>query len=331
LPAKSVVTYNISYSGYFNLVSAVIDLMSSDLDGAQYVRGALCGLAAVSIWSGWIVVARLALRTSLTPWDIAALRFGVAGLLLLPYVFNKGLALDRLGWAGLTAIVLGGAAPVFLANWGLMFAPAAHAGALFPGVMPLMVALLAVALLREKFTSTKKLGFAFVLPGTLAIVWGSGGEFGSWQTVGHGLFLGAGLAWAFYTVAMRKARLDGLHAAAISAVGSMLLYLPIFALLQGKTIAIASWGDLGLQALVQGVLTAIISLLLYGRAVAILGASSGAAFAALCPAMTALMGIPILGEWPSRIEWMAITLISTGVYFVSGGPLPRIFRRLQTA
>ncbi len=297
--------------------------MSNDRDGTQYLRGALYGLAAVSIWSGWIVVARLGLRTSLTPWDIAALRFGVAGLLLLPYVFNKGLAFDRLGWVGLAAIVLGGAAPVFLANWGLLFAPAAHAGALFPGVMPLMVALLAAAFLREEFTFTKKLGFAFILPGVLAIVWGSGSEFGSWQNVGHGLFLSAALAWAFYTVAMRKARLDGLHAAAISAVGSMLLYLPIFALMPGTKLAIASWSDLGLQAFVQGVLTAIISLLLYGRAVGILGASSGAAFAALCPAMTALLGIPILGEWPKPIDWTAISLISAGVYIVSGGPLPR--------
>src|SRR4051812_35439404 len=101
---------------------------------AEYLRGALYGLAAVSIWSGWIVVARLGLQTSLTPWDIAALRFAVAGLLLLPYIASKGLALERLGWLGLAAIVLGGAAPVLLANTGLLFAPAAHAGALFPGV-----------------------------------------------------------------------------------------------------------------------------------------------------------------------------------------------------
>jgi drug/metabolite transporter (DMT)-like permease len=326
LLVASGITCNLPYKGYETLLAHEAATMSNDRDGRQYLRGALYGLAAVSIWSGWIVVARLGLRTSLTPWDIAALRFGVAGLLLLPYVFNKGLAFDRLGWVGLAAIVLGGAAPVFFANWGLLFAPAAHAGALFPGVMPLMVALLAAAFLREEFTSTKKLGFAFILPGVLAIVWGSGSEFGSWQNVGHGLFLSAGLAWAFYTIAMRKARLDGLHAAAISAVGSMLLYLPIFALMPGTKLAIASWSDLGLQAFVQGVLTAIISLLLYGRAVGILGASSGAAFAALCPAMTALLGVPILGEWPKPIDWTAISLISAGVYVVSGGPLPRLSR-----
>lgn len=296
--------------------------MSSDRGAEQYLRGALYGLAAVSIWSGWIVVARLGLRTSLTPWDIAALRFGVAGILLLPYVFKNGLAIDRLGWAGLAAIVLGGAAPVFLANSGLLFAPAAHAGALFPGVMPLMVGLLAAVLLKEAFTTGKKIGFALILPGVLAIAWSSGGELGSLQNIGHGLFLGAGLAWAFYTVAMRKARLDGLHAAAISAVGSMILYLPVFTFLP-NTLTAAPWSDVALQAVVQGVLTAIISLLLYGRAVSILGASSGAAFAALCPAMTALLGIPILGEWPTVLDWMAISLISAGVYIVSGGPIPR--------
>src|SRR5882672_7500371 len=136
------------------------DFTVSGRTAAEYVRGALYGLAAVSIWSGWIVVARLGLRTSLTPWDIAALRFGVAGILLLPYVLFKGLAFDRLGGVGLAAIVFGGGAPVLLANSGLMFASAAHAGALFPGVMPLMVALLAAVILREAFTTTKKIGFA---------------------------------------------------------------------------------------------------------------------------------------------------------------------------
>ncbi len=289
----------------------------------RYMRGALYGLAAVSIWSGWIVVARLGLRTSLTPWDIAALRFGVAGTLLLPYVLIKGFALERLGGAGLAAIVFGGAAPVLLANSGLLFASAAHAGALFPGVMPLMVALLAAAFLGETFTKAKKIGFALILPGVLTIVWGSNGEIGSSANVGDLLFLGSGLAWAFYTIAMRRARLGGLHAAAISAVGAMLLYLPVFPLTTGTTLVNAPWSDIALQGFVQGVLTAIISLILYGRAVSILGASSGAAFAALSPAMTALLGIPILSEWPNGIEWVAIIMISAGVYVVSGGPLPR--------
>ena len=291
---------------------------------AVYARGALFGLAAVSIWAGNIVVAGLGLRSSLTPWDISAIRFAVAGLVLLPYLQRRGFALDRLGWIGLAALVLGGAPTVLLANAGLLFAPASHAGALFPGVMPLMVAVLAAAILKEAFTAQKRVGFALIATGVVGIVWGSGGTIGTAQNIGHLLFLGSALAFACYTVAMRRARLDGLHAAAISAVGSMLIYMPPYAIAAGTSVFDASASAIALQALVQGLLTAVI---FYGLAVGILGASSGAAFAASCPAMTAFMAIPILGEWPSAIDWIAIALISTGVYVVSGGPLPGDRRR----
>jgi drug/metabolite transporter (DMT)-like permease len=151
----------------------------------------------------------------------------------------------------------------------------------------------------------------------------SDGTIGSRQSIGHGLFLAAGFLWACYTVAIRKARLDGLHAAALAAVGALVSYVPAYALATGLAVLRAPWRDIALQAIVQGLLTAVVSLMLYGRAVSILGASSGAAFAAFCPAMTALIAIPLLGEWPRSGDRVAIIAISVGVYLVSGGPLPR--------
>jgi len=89
----------------------------------DYVRGAFYGLSAVCIWAAFIVVSRLGVRTSLTPWDVAAIRFAVAGILLLPYLIGRGLALDRLGWVGVAAVVMGCGAPmVLLVNAGLLFA-----------------------------------------------------------------------------------------------------------------------------------------------------------------------------------------------------------------
>jgi drug/metabolite transporter (DMT)-like permease len=241
-----------------------------------YVRGVLYGLAAVCIWAAFIVVSRLGVRTSLTPWDVAAIRFGVAGLILLPYIVRKGLALERLGWIGVGAIAIGCGAPmVLLVNAGLLFAPAAHGGALFPGVMPLMVAVLAAAILKEAFTVEKKAGLVLIVLGAIGIVWGNGGTLGTTQNVGHALFLAAGLVWAGYTVAMRRARLDGLHAAAIAAVGSLVLYLPAYAAIAGTSVFRAPLFDIALQAVVQGLLTAIVALLLYGRMVSLLGATGG--------------------------------------------------------
>jgi len=168
----------------------------------------------------------------------------------------------------------------------------------------------------------KRVGLVLILAGVIGVVWSAGGTIGTQQNIGHVLFLGGALLWASYTVAMRRARLDGLHAAAIAVVVTLVLYLPVYAVFAGANLLKAPLADIALQAFVQGFLTAVISLVLYGRAVSILGASSGAAFPALCPAMTAVLAIPILGEWPAAIDWIAIILISAGVYVVSGGPLP---------
>jgi drug/metabolite transporter (DMT)-like permease len=121
---------------------------------------------------------------------------------------------------------------------------------------------------------------------------------------------------------MRRAKLDPLHAAALVSTGSLVIYLPIYLAMYGRRLAQIPLADITVQAMFQGVLVTIVSLLLYGRAVAILGASGGASFGALVPALSALIAIPRLREWPSDSDWVGIALISTGVYLTSGGPLP---------
>lgn len=295
---------------------------------SEYIRGSLYGLAAVSMWAAWIVAVRLGIRTSLQPWDITAIRFGVAGLILLPYLLKRGIAVDRLGWAGLAAIMVGGGAPIILLSYGgLLFAPAAHPASLFTALIPLYVAILAAVVLGEAFTIAKRIGLALIVAGVLGIVWGAGGTIGSRQNIGDTMFIGAGMLWACYTVALRNARLEGVHAAAIAVVGSLIAYVPVYTIIFGTSLFKATWHDLALQAFVHGFLVAVISLVLYGRAVSILGASNGSAFAALGPAITALLAIPILGEWPAMSDWVAMLLISVGVYIASGAPLPAMHLR----
>jgi hypothetical protein len=90
---------------------------------SPYLKGAVFGFAAVSIWAS--VITRLAVTTSLDAWDVVALRFGVAGLLLSPVLVQRGLARNRLGWPGLAVIIAGTGAPYALvAAVGLRFAPA---------------------------------------------------------------------------------------------------------------------------------------------------------------------------------------------------------------
>ena len=299
------------------------NLIKDPASAWQFVIGAVCAIAAVTIWAGWLVMMRLGITTTLTASDLTALRFAVAGMVLLPVVWRKGLAFDRLGWPGFMAVVIGAGAPVpLLVGVGLSFAPVADASVLTYGISPLIVACVAAAALKERLVPIRKSGLVLVGLGGLVIGGLGISSFGGRQSIGHLLFLTAACLWACYTVAIQRARLDGLHAAAIAAVVSLVVYSPLYLIFIANRILEVRLTDLMSQALYQGVVAAAVSLALYGRSITLLGASKAAAFVALAPVMAALMAIPALGEKPASIDWLAIGMIAAGVYLASGAPVP---------
>ena len=78
---------------------------------------------------------------------------------------------------------------------------------------------------------------------------------------------------------------------------SLIVFLPVCFFVCGARLLEASLQDNALQAFVYGVLTAVVPLLLFGRAVSHHDASNGSSFVALCPSITALAAIPVHGEW----------------------------------
>ena len=291
---------------------------------SNYLKGSVCGIAAASIWAGWSAMTRLAVTTGLDAQDIPALRFGVAGLLLLPIAIRRGLARDRLGWLGLGGIIIGQGAPYALvAALGLRLAPAYDQGALNPGCMPLFVALIAVTILGEKPARAQKLGLSLIFSGALMMILWHGSAWSTSRRFGDTLFLAASFLTAGFTVILQQAKLDPIHAAALVSAGSLVTYGPVYLLIHGFRLAEVPLAELAVQVMFQGIVVTVIALVLYGRAVDILGASGGSAFGALVPALSAMLAIPLLGEWPSDTDWSAIALISGGVYLASGGPLRR--------
>ena len=295
---------------------------SSTLSRAKYLRGAAWGIFAISIWVGWILLTRYGVTTSLSPYDITALRFACAGLLLLPILIRDGFGIQKIGLKLWLIICIGAGAPyVMIASSGLKFAPAAHAGALIPGTMPLWAALLAMLFLKEKISGVRKLGLAMIPVGILIFV-GAGlthFETGYWR--GHLLFISAAICWASFTVAMRKASASGftaLQAAAVVSVVSALIYLPIYALWLPHRIAEAPMNAIVIQTIYQGIFVSVISLFAYARAVSILGASLGASFASLVPVLAMLAAIPLLGEIPKPSDYLGIAAVTMGVFLSSG-------------
>ncbi len=287
--------------------------------GRGALGGSLWALLAVAVWSGWMVVTRVAVTSDLAAEDLAALRFSSAGLILLPVIWRRGFALARLGWRGLAVVTLCAGVPyVLLASHGLGLARAAEAGVLIPGTIPLFVGLLSLLLLRERLGVIACLGLGLIVAGvailTLPAVLAAAGA----QLLGFGVCLLSALIWAVYTIAARRAALDAMHMTAIITVASALWFLPVYLLLPDQALWRADGMSIAVQLLYQGPLTGIVALYAYTRAVDILGAARSAAFTALLPLTTLLLAIPVLGEWPSLVDTAGAVLAAFGVLLASG-------------
>jgi drug/metabolite transporter (DMT)-like permease len=289
---------------------------------ASFWAGAAWALFAISIWAGWFISTRLDAGSGLTAYDIVALRFGVAAVILLPITIRLRCGLGLLHWTTTLALFAGsGVIYSLLTTAGVFFAPAAEGAALTPGVMPMATALLSVLLLKERLARSQITGLCLILAGVIAIA-GFGlfqGAHRAW--IGHILFVMGAFLFAGYTIALRRSGLSGLEAAALVSIWSSAVYLPFYAALLHPRLLEVPPASLVIPAIYQGILTNVISLFAYGRAVSALGPSRAAPFAALIPAFSALLGLAILGEHPTLADWTGIACVSCGVYAASGAPL----------
>ena len=166
--------------------------------------------------------------------------------------------------------------------------------------------------------------------GLVALGWDGLANHGELTWLGDAMFALGGLFWASYTIGSRVWRVEPLHATAVVGVLSMVLYLPGYALLGGADLAAAPWREIVIQAVFQGVLSAVVALLLYTRAVAIFGAARGAVFAALVPTFSLLIAIPLLHETPTELQLVGVTFVTAGMVFALGLHDPAKWRSLPT-
>jgi drug/metabolite transporter (DMT)-like permease len=276
--------------------------------------GIAAALSTVLITIGWTLATRSGVTTTLSPPDLAVLRYGVPALVLAPVWLRHGIVPPP-GQRWLTAVmVLGGGLPfALIAMAGAQFAPVAHMGALLQGTMPLMCAVLAAVLLKEGLGAARLVGFSLVIIGDAVIAAPAlaGAHAGAWR--GHALFLAAGLLWALYTVAFRKSGQTALTMAAVIAAWSSILAVPLWWFVGSSSLLSASLAELAVQILWQGVMAGVIAVAAYGVAIRRLGASNAALAGALMPAGTAIGGLLVLGETFDAATMVGIALTTIGV------------------
>ncbi|MDF0595209.1 DMT family transporter [Psychromarinibacter halotolerans] len=283
------------------------------------VRTSLAGLGwaitAITIWSGSLVMLRLGVTTSLNAYDLTMLRFGVAAVILAPVALRHGAGTDKLGTAGGGAMVVAFGAPyVLLIALAMKTAPAAAAGALNPGVMAVVSVVLGRVVLGDAVGGPRSVGLAVTAFGIVLFTHAGGAV-----TTGHLILIATGVLWAGYALIVRRAAVPALNATAIVAVGSAVVYLPVYVVALPKQIGAAPLTDILVQAGFQGVLVSVVAIYAFNRSAEVLGPVAGASLPALIPVATLGLGVVVLGEPAGRGEVASAILLTAGLVMILVG------------
>ncbi len=274
-------------------------------------KGYFLLLITMLIWGSFTLMSRIGAKQALSPWDITALRFAVAFVVLLPiqlwrqewrFLFDKRL---------LCLAVIGGIGYSCAVYSGFNHAPAAHAAIWLNGFLPLATAIGAYVLLKEPFGKHTWISLVFMacgLGGMITVMWYEG-EFH--LSIGDAFFVLAASLWGTYTVFLKRWMLPPWQAMTGVAIWSAVIYLPIYVLWLPQNLSHVSITHMWQQAIFHGVFVVIIAMLAYIGAVERLGAFKTGSLLALAPFLAALAAVPLLNE-PLNLA-IGVGLVGMGI------------------
>jgi drug/metabolite transporter (DMT)-like permease len=274
--------------------------------------GYIAAALAVLIFAAYPVATRAGVAHAFRPDDLVLLRFGIAALLLSPVLALRSRTLSFGVWRDSAALSLyQGAGMAALVVCGLQYAPASHAAALGPGVVPAWTALFGYLLFSRRPPFVRLLGIGMILAGTACLL--SVGATGRDTLLGDVLFLAASALGAMYFLRLRDCGMDTFLAAALVSLYSALAMLAWYALNRAMPFAGVDAAALLWQALWQGLLIGVLALVALNHAIAKLGGQRTSVLLALVPVAGMLLGGIFLAEIPQAGEWLGAVAISLGV------------------
>lgn len=279
-------------------------------------------IACTLIWGGTFIAGHI-VSNALPPLTAAAIRFSIAAALLLVLAWQREGGLPRLSMQQLGATAALGLTGIFLYNFCFFSALGqmeASRSALFIAINPIVTALAAAAVLRERLTWRKWAGIGIAFVGAAVLI--TRGEplaamHDISQSIGLGelMMLGAVSCWAAYTLVGRAA-LKGLSPIAATTYAS-LWGLGFLLLAAARELPGVAWGALGWQVWASvtylGAFGTVVAFVWWYEGVKALGPARTAVFNNLVPVFGVSLAALMLGEQVMASMVAGGVLVAAGV------------------
>ena len=257
------------------------------------------------------------MHTTLSIFDLIAIRFGVSGLVVLPFILYfkpwKTLTLFR---AIVYSFLLGPIYMMFVFS-GFIYAPASHSAVFFNGFLPFLTLLITSLWLKKRISRLQIISVFLILLGAFLILLDGASLKIENSWLGDLLFLIAGLLFSIYIVVSREWKITISELIFCTAFLNFLIYLPIWIIFIPKNFGSISNTDLFTQIIFQGIVPNLIGLLLVTIAVKKIGSAPTSAFLAGVPATASILSVFILGEYLGIKGWIGILSITPGILILA--------------
>ncbi|HCO06964.1 MAG TPA: EamA family transporter, partial [Acinetobacter ursingii] len=202
--------------------------MSPRAQGYVFIAITMC------IWGGFTIFSRLNAHWHISAWDIAALRFAIAFVILMPIlIYKKDLAFLWTKESVILALI-GGVGYCLTAYSAFLYAPAAHAAIFLNGCIPLCTALAAYLLFKQPFDRHTWWSVGIMLAAIALMSYLMSRDQQSHFGLGDILFVMSAIWWGIFTVLLKQWKLSAWHSMASVAIWSAIIYLPIYLLFLPK-------------------------------------------------------------------------------------------------
>lgn len=281
------------------------------------ILGYAAAVAITFIWAGWLVASRMGAKSTITIYDLTALRYGVSALVALPIVlYYKPWQTMSLRRIAILSSLLG---PVYVLSIYLAFvyAPAAHGGIFMNGALPAITLFASWALFKQRVHQFQIVGIVLIATGTVMAVADATGfsMVGAWK--GDLLFLLAAFFFSGYMIVARTWNISTTQVLFCGSIINAVLFVPVWYWFLPSGLAEASQSQLIIQTLYQGLIPGLVGLLLVAFATRHIGPSTTAAFMAAVPALGSLLGVVLLDEMLGGLGWLSLVVLTPGILLVA--------------
>ncbi|TBR42734.1 DMT family transporter [Marinomonas agarivorans] len=295
--------------------------------GRHFHLGVFAAIATACIWASWLLSVKVGLKSDLTLFDLAIMRYGGPSIVFAYFMYRSWSQIRKVPWRVLIGICCGAGVPFFyLASQGMAQAPVAHSGLLIAGTAPLFVTSIAVFIYKEPLSLSRLLGLCAIGVGIIVLLSASLVTMQIEVLMGDLHFLLASMCWAVFTICLRVSGLSPFAATGLLGLvnSAILLLLLVFGVLdsslnesQRGNIEHASLVFWLFQFVVQALVVGVFAGITYGIAINRIGAEATAAIGSLTPVLAALGAYILLAEQLSKIDILAMLLMAVGVIAAS--------------